>query len=49
MHSLHWTQETTTLYPIVVLRKVNHEIREDHITFLSDEKKHDVPLLSSFV
>ena len=43
------TGETAKLYPIVVLWKVNDEICEDHITFLSDEKKHDVPLLSSFV
>ena len=45
IHSLQETQETATLYPIVVLRKVNDEICEDHITFLSDDKKHDVPFV----
>ena len=45
IHILHWTLETAKLCPMVVLRKVNDEIREDHITFLSDDKKHDVPFV----
>ena len=39
---LHWVQETATVYPIVVMRKVANEIREDHLVFISDDKKHDV-------
>ena len=42
IQSIHWVQETATLYPIVVLRKVNNDIREDHITFISNDKTHDV-------
>ena len=45
IQSLHWTQETVTVYPIDVLRKVNDEIREDHIVFVSDDKLHDVPFV----
>ena len=45
IHSLHWTQETATVYPVVVLRRVRDEVREDHITFVSDDKKHDVPFV----
>ena len=45
MKSLHWTQETVTVYPIVVIRKVNDEICEDHIVFVSDDKFHDVPFV----
>lgn len=45
IQSLHWTQETATVYPVVVLRRVNGDIREDHITFVSNDKKHDVPFV----
>ena len=45
IQSLHWTQQTATVYPIVVLRKVNNKIREDHLTFLTDDKLHDVPFV----
>ena len=44
-HSLHWTQETATVYPVVVLRKVDGVVREDHLVFVSDDKKHDVPFV----
>ena len=45
IQSLHWTQDTATVYPVVVLRKVNEDVSEDHITFLPDDKKHDVPFV----
>ena len=45
IQSLHWTQDTATVYPVVVLRKVNEDVREDHITFITDDKKHDVPFV----
>ena len=43
IQSLHWTQETATVYPIVVIRKVEDDIYEDHIVFISNDKKHYVP------
>ena len=42
MKSLHWT---VTVYPIVVIRKVNDEIREDRIVFVSNDMFHDVPFV----
>ena len=42
IQSLHWTQETATVYPIVVIRKNEDDIHEDHIAFISNYKKHDV-------
>ena len=45
IQSLHWAQETATVYPIVVLRKLDDDIREDHLVFISDDKKHDVPFV----
>ena len=45
IQSLHWTQETATVYPVVVLRRVNGDVREDHITFISNDKNHDVPFV----
>ena len=45
IQSLHWTQETATVYPVVILRRVAGDVREDHITFISDDKKHDVPFV----
>ena len=40
IQSVHWTQDTATLYPIVVLRKVGEDIREDYLVFVSDDKMH---------
>ena len=45
IQSLHWTQETATVYPVVVLRRVNGDVREDHITFITNDKNHDVPFV----
>ena len=45
IQSLHWTQETATVNPIVVIRKVEDDIREDHIAFISNDKKHYVPFV----
>ena len=39
------TQETATVYPIVVIRKVEDDIHEDHIVSISNDKKHDVPFV----
>ena len=43
--SLHTVQETATVYPTVGMQKVGNEIREDHLVFISDDKKHDVPFV----
>ena len=40
--SIHWVQQTATLYPVAVARKVDEKIREDHLVFISDDMKHDV-------
>ena len=45
IQSLHWTQEMATVYPIVVMRKLGDNIREDHLVFISDDKTHDVPFV----
>ena len=45
IQSLHWVQETATVYPIVVMRKIGDDVREDHLVFISDDKKHDVPFV----
>ena len=34
-----------TVYPTVAMQKVGNEIREDHLVFISDDKKHDVPFV----
>ena len=31
--------------PTVGMQKVGNEIREDHLVFISDDKKHDVPFV----
>ena len=45
--SIHWTQEQATVYPVVVLRKIDDVLRkiEDYFTFISDDIKHDVPFV----
>ena len=45
IQSLHWTRETATVYTIVVIRKVENDIHEYHIVFISNDKKHDVPFV----
>lgn len=46
IQSIHWTQETATVYPIVVVcRRHGDDIREDHLVFISSDKKHDVPFV----
>ena len=45
IQSLHWNQETATAYSIVVIRKVEDDLREDHTVFISNDKKHDVPFV----
>ena len=45
VQSMHWTQNQCTVYPVVVLRKVDGEIREHHFIIISDDLKHDVPFV----
>ena len=45
VQSLHWNQEQCTAYPVVVLRKVDSEICEDHFVIIIDDTKHDVPFV----
>ena len=39
--SIHWTQETVVVYPVVVLTKSNEDLREDHFVFFSEDKQKD--------
>ena len=45
IQSLHWTHKQATVYPIVVLRKVGEDVREDHPILISDDRKHDAPFV----
>ena len=45
--SIHWVQQTATLYPVAVVRKVNDVIREDHLVFISDDTTHDVAFVET--
>ena len=45
IHSLHWTQQTATVYPIVVIHKVEGRLHEDNFVFASDDMNHDVPFV----
>ena len=45
IQSLQWTQDTATANPVAILRKVNEDVREDHIILLTNDKKHDVPFV----
>ena len=45
VQSLYWNQEQCTVYPVVVLRKVDGEIREDHFITISDGTKQDFPVV----
>ena len=47
IQSIHWTQETVTIYPVVVMRKIGENIREDHLVFISDDKKKMFHLLNT--
>ena len=42
---LHWTQELAFVPPIVMLQKVGEDVREDHLIFISTDRKHDVPFV----
>ena len=46
--SIHWTQEQATVYPVVVLRKVDGILHEDHFTFISNDLTHDVPFVELY-
>ena len=45
IQSLHWTQQTATVYPVVVILKVEGRLREDNFVFASDDMNHDVPFV----
>ena len=46
--SIHWTQDQATVYPAIVLMKVNDIVCEDHFTFISDEIQHYVPFVEIY-
>ena len=33
------------MYPIVLMRKLGGNVREDHLVFISDDENHDVPFV----
>ena len=42
VHSLHWSQTQVTLFPVVTFHKdINGNLLEDHLVYVSDDKKHD--------
>ena len=43
--SIHWDQEQATVYPVLVLWKVDGILREDHFTFISNDLTYDVPFV----
>ena len=43
MQSHQWTQEVTTVYPMVVLRTFSEDICEDYLVFIFKSSEHDVP------
>ena len=43
--SIHWNQEQATVYPILVLGKVDGILHEDHFTFINNDLTHYVPLV----
>ena len=43
--SIHWDQEQATVYPVLVLWKVDGILREDHFTFISNDLTHYVLLV----
>lgn len=46
IQSLHLAQEITTIYAVVVLRRIEDNFYEDHMTWLiSCDKRHDVPFV----
>ena len=36
MKGIHWTQNQCTVYPVVLLRKVDDQIKEDHFVIISE-------------
>ena len=47
IQSIHWTQETVTICPVVVMSKIGENIQEDHFVFISDNKKKMLHLLNT--
>ena len=43
--SFHYRQDPPPMYPIVVFQKVNEDVRKDHITLLTNDKKNDTPFV----
>ena len=42
VQSLHWPQTQVTLFPVVTFWKdINGNLLEDHLVYVSDDKKHD--------
>ena len=42
---IYWTLGQATIFPVVVLRKVNNFVQEDLFVFISDDLKPDVPFV----
>ena len=42
IQSMHWVQQSAALFPAVVIRNVDTELREEHLMFISNDLKHDV-------
>ena len=34
IQSMHWVQQSATIFPVVVIRNVDAELREDHLIFI---------------
>ena len=43
--SFHYRQDPPLMYPMVVFQKVNEDVRKDHITLLTNDKKNDTPFV----
>jgi hypothetical protein len=47
IYEIHWCQDECTVYPVVVLRKVDGVLREDHFCIFSADLKHDAAFVEA--
>ena len=45
IQSFHWNKTQGTLHPIVIYYKINEELKNDSICFISDDLVHDVDMV----
>ena len=45
IQSFHWNKTQATMHPIVVYYKINEELKNDSICFISDDLVHDVDMV----